>query len=174
MWFSNTIFKASSLIISKIKLLNFLSFWGFFFKADFPAWFKHYRKSSLVTALALSHSLKFRERLILLGSSSCVPRSCPKTKDFARLLSALLPLDGTKAQGKSWAVRWGWGRSASLQNAGILPPRPAASRTLPAHEDIGEQPEYPEYLSFRSTAEQPGWPLSAFLQDSTCAKSLLN
>lgn len=78
----------------------------------------------------------------------------PKTQGLlsASLLSALLPLDGTKAQGKvlGCKVGLGWGGRASLQGARILPPWPGTSSILPAPEDTRERSEG---LSIRFMAE---------------------
>lgn len=172
MWFSDTIFKLASLIISKSQDSQFFLVLTVFLKADFPAWFKHPQNSFLAPALALSHTLKFEERL-----QSCLrgPRVCPGTTQEPRISLVSFQLCchwmAPKPMEKSWPVRWGWGRRASLQDDGILPPWPVTSRIFPAPEDTGEQSEY---LSFRSMAEQVRRPLSAFLQDSTCTKTLLN
>lgn len=114
----------------------------------------------------VSHSQTWGKRIICV----CVSRVCSRTKDFWVLLSFLhcCHLMAPKPTGRSWAVRWGWGRSASSQGAGLLPPWPGTSSVLPAPQDSEEPPE----CLFR--AEQSKWCLSALLQDWTCPESVLN
>lgn len=111
MWFSHTIFKAPSLIFSKHQASTFFfDLERFYLKADFSAWFKHHQKFlSGHCTCTVSHSKIWAKTKILFVSFSCVPRNRPNPKDFAHLLLALLPPDGTKGQGKYLGCKVGLG-----------------------------------------------------------------
>lgn len=114
MWFSHTIFKAPSLIFSKSQASQFSSVWrGVIFKTWLFCLVQISWKflSGHVTC-TVSHSEIWGKTEIMFVRFSCMPRNRPKPKGFALLLSALLPPDGTKAQGKVLGCKVGLGEKS--------------------------------------------------------------
>ena len=168
MWFPATLLMPATLIISQNPAsLSFNKIWLFYLiqtSVKVSLWSVH------LYCLTLSNvGNKFNPICMLLMRA----QGRPKNEGLlnASLVSASLPLDGTKAHGKVLGCEVALGKKSSTSGYCGPAPWPGTSSIFPAPEDTGEPSEH---LSIRSTAEQAKWPVSAFLQESTCAESVLN